>query len=260
MVFYAGLRSRCLFTILLCCIALHPVAGKIDRETVISRYNPHRNGTFYETPMQVGNGNLAFSVDVTGLQSLQPFNTLSSWGWHNSSLPTTPGQTRVDDFTGMQWWTQGRLVTYNQPNPAEKDISQWLIANPHRVNLIRIGYQFQGHEISNSTVTGVSQELDLSTGIITSNFLLNGVEVTTKTAVHPTIDSIAVEVSSRLLESGELSVFLDYPYASGQNKFDAPYVGVWNASSSHTTSAKIQGRTATIQHDLDATTYSTSVQ
>lgn len=37
--------------------------------------------------MQISNGNFAFGADITGLQTLLPFNTLSSWGWHNSSLP-----------------------------------------------------------------------------------------------------------------------------------------------------------------------------
>jgi hypothetical protein len=46
--------------------------------------------------LQVGNGNFAFGVDVTGLQTFNPFGTLSTWGWHNFSLPTTPGQTSVN--------------------------------------------------------------------------------------------------------------------------------------------------------------------
>lgn len=56
--------------------------------------------------------------------------------------PTTPGQTSPEDFTGLDWWTHGQLVNYDQPNPAEGEISQWLIANPQRVNPGRVGFVF----------------------------------------------------------------------------------------------------------------------
>ncbi|OOG00060.1 hypothetical protein ASPCADRAFT_393785 [Aspergillus carbonarius ITEM 5010] len=113
----------------------------IDRSQVVTRFNPYRNASSTSTPMQVGNGNFAFGADVTGLQTFLPYGILSSWGWHNSSLPanSTPS-----DFTGVDWWTHGRLVNYDMPNPAEAGISQWLIANPHRINLGRIGFVFGG--------------------------------------------------------------------------------------------------------------------
>lgn len=69
---------------------------KIDRRKVVQQFNPHRNASSTSTPLQVGNGNFAFGVDVTGLQTFQPYGALSTWGWHNFSLPTTPGQTSVD--------------------------------------------------------------------------------------------------------------------------------------------------------------------
>lgn len=246
-----------LFPFLLSC-TLSVACAKINRKTIVQQFNPYRNASA-ETPMQVGNGNLVFSTDVTGLQTFLPFNTLSSWGWHNSSLPTTPGQTSISDFTGLQWWTHGRLVTYDQPNPAEANISQWLIANPHRINLIRIGLDFQDKTVTEADLDDKTQSLDLYSGIIHSAFSLNGSKVTVQTAVSPDSDTIAVSVTSSLLSSGDLRVFFDYPYASGENKFDAPYVGLFNATANHTTSLQAQNHSATIQHDMDATTYFTAV-
>jgi hypothetical protein len=69
---------------------------KIDRQKVVQQFSPRRNASSNSTPLQVGNGNFAFGVDVTGLQTFEPFGALSTWGWHNFSLPTTPGQTSVD--------------------------------------------------------------------------------------------------------------------------------------------------------------------
>ena len=71
----------------------------IDRKRIVQAFNVVRNASS-DTPLQVGNGNFAFNVDITGLQSFKEFNTLSSWGFHNASLPTTPGQTNI---SGTNW-------------------------------------------------------------------------------------------------------------------------------------------------------------
>lgn len=230
-------------------------ATKIDRKSVVSSFNPRRNESSATTPFQVGNGDFAFGADVTGLQTFQPFNTLSSWGWHNDSLPTTPGQTSPADYTGLSWWTHGRLVPYAQPNPAEADISQWMVANPHRINLGRIGLHFAGEIVTEQDLSDIDQVLDLYTGTLRSSFEYNGTSVTVKVVADPHSDTVAVEIESQLLREQKLGVFFDYPYASGKNKFDAPYVGVWNATDNHTTSMQWDEGKALIQHDLDSTTY-----
>ena len=75
-------------------VTLATASEAIDRQTIIEAHNVQRNASA-STPVQVGNGNFAFGADVTGLQSFVEFNTLSSWGFHNASLPTTPGQTKI---------------------------------------------------------------------------------------------------------------------------------------------------------------------
>jgi hypothetical protein len=75
-------------------LLLAQVGVAIDRESVVRAHNVKRTASG-STPLQVGNGNFAFGVDVTGLQSFSEFNTLSSWGFHNASLPTTPEQTKI---------------------------------------------------------------------------------------------------------------------------------------------------------------------
>lgn len=73
----------------------------IQRQKIVQAYNVHRNASSKTTPLQVGNGNFAFGVDVTGLQTFSPFATMSTWAWHNFSLPTTPNQTSVKGETRM---------------------------------------------------------------------------------------------------------------------------------------------------------------
>jgi hypothetical protein len=75
-------------------------SSPIQRQQVVHAYNVRRNASSSTTPLQVGNGNFAFGVDVTGLQTFKPFATMSTWGWHNFSLPTTPNQTSIN---GEKW-------------------------------------------------------------------------------------------------------------------------------------------------------------
>ncbi|KAF2731735.1 hypothetical protein EJ04DRAFT_566635 [Polyplosphaeria fusca] len=233
--------------------------AKIDRRSIVQQFSLHLNKSDPYSPIQVGNGNFAFGVDITGLQTFIPHNTLSSWGWHNSSLPTTANQTSVVDFTGQDWWTHDRLVNYAQPNPDEKEISQWMIANPHRINLGRVGLWFKGRNVTENMLKKKNQTLDLWTGSVESQFSLDDEEVRIITVASPETDTVAVEIRSKLLDVGSLGVFFDFPYASGKNKFDAPFVGVWNATANHTTTLEAGSRGAIISHELDATNYLVSV-
>ncbi|KAL9064020.1 MAG: hypothetical protein Q9157_007990 [Trypethelium eluteriae] len=235
------------------------VDAAIDRQTIVRSFNPCRTASSNSTPLQVGNGNFAFGADITGLQTFLPYNILSTWGWHNSSLPTTPGQTSPADFTGLDWWTHGRIVNYDQPNPAENDISNWMIGNPQRMNLGRIGLSFGDHDVSESNLSSKIQHLDLYTGTIVSKFTYNGSKVEVQTFADPDSTTVAIEVNSALISTGQLGVFFDYPYMTYTNKFEAPFVGVFNATTNHTTSLQQNGRQAQIQHDLDSTSYLTTI-
>ena len=191
---------------------------QLDREKVVKRFNPKRNASSTTTPMQVGNGDFAFGADITGLQTFQPFNTMSSWGWHNDSLPNIPGESSPNDYVGLEWMSHGRLIPFAQPNPAKPAISQWMIANPHRINLGRIGLHFVGGNVTEASLTNKFQELDLYTGYLRSTFLYHGSNVTVEVLADPKASSIGVRIISELVRDRKLGVFFDYPYASGARK------------------------------------------
>lgn len=93
-------------------VALVEATSSINRQKVVQAFNVCRNGSSSTTPLQVGNGNFAFGVDVTGLQTFHPFSSMSAWGWHNFSLPTTLNQTSVDGETGgCALWVDIHLLT-----------------------------------------------------------------------------------------------------------------------------------------------------
>lgn len=249
----------------------------IDRRKIVENCNVRRNASSDSTPLQVGNGNFAFGADITGLQTFSPFATMSTWGWHNFSLPTTPNQTSIGgmsayfqplnlrlhqilaltgipDFTGLDWWTHGRLVNYDRPNPAEADISNWLIQNPQRLNLGNIGIYFGDSTVVEGDLSEKSQVLDLWSGTLISTFSYNGSQVKVETRAAADSDTVGIQIDSELLSSGGFGLFFDFPY-SDLNKFDAPYVGVWNATGNHSTSLEVSANQLVIEHVLDNNSY-----
>lgn len=227
----------------------------IQRRQVVERFNVHRNQSSDSTPLQIGNGNFAFGADVTGLQTFQPFAIMSTWGWHNLSLPAAPNQTSVNDFTGLDWWVHGRLVNFDQPNPAEAAISDWLIQNPQRLNLANIGLSFGDAQVTEAALVNKSQVLDLWTGTLVSSFSYNGYAVRVETRAATDSDTVGIRVSSDLLQTGGLGLFFDFPYPD-VNKFDAPFVGVWNATANHSSTVlEASDSQLAIHHCLDNNSY-----
>ncbi|KAL2149463.1 hypothetical protein VTH82DRAFT_8114 [Thermothelomyces myriococcoides] len=225
-----------------------------QRRRVVQSFNVHRNKSSDTTPLQVGNGNFAFGADVTGLQTFKPYAIMSTWGWHNFSLPTTPGQTSTDDYTGVQLWTHGRLVTYEIPNPNQSDISNWLRENPHRLNLGRVGFDFGRDNVTEDQLKFKSQELDIWAGKLSSFFVYDGHPVRVETWADPDSDTVAVNIKSSLLRKC-LGLFFDFPYPD-KEKFNAPFVGQFNLTSQHSTALERLSRdSARIRHTLQNMTY-----
>lgn len=221
------------------CVSLSSLAvtvagARIDRHAIVSRYNPVRNASSASTPMQVGNGHFAFGADVTGLQTFLPFAIMSDWGWKNDSLPAGTSEADIEAYRGVVW--DGVQYEFGGPQPMQ----QWLISNPNRVNLGRVGLYFKdgrGHtvNVTEDALLGKRQVLDLWTGTMTSTFVWEGENVEVLTVAAQNSSTIGVTVTSPLLQHGRLGVFLDFPWNDGSSKFEAPFVGVWNATSNHTT-------------------------
>lgn len=215
-------------------LVLIALASAIPRHAVVSRYNPVRNASSSTTPMQVGNGFFAFGADISGLQTFQPWAIMSDWGWKNDILPAGVTQEDVLTYRGVVW--DG--VQYEFGGPAAPQ--QWLIANPNRVNLGRIGLLYMdgvgnGQNITEADLSDARQELDLWSGTITSTFAVDGYNVTVKTYTAQSSSTVGIAIHSTLVQDGRLGLFLDFPWNDGSQKFQAPYVGYWNDTDSHTT-------------------------
>ncbi|KAF9700041.1 hypothetical protein EKO04_001646 [Ascochyta lentis] len=246
----------------LCYALLAPslVSCKIDREKIVSQFNIVRKSLIDNetTPLQVGNGNFAFNVDNTGLQTFLPFNTLSSWAWHNDSLPAN-GEL-PSDYKGLPRDTYGREVFYDIPDPKLKQATQWLISNPNRINLGRIGLRYKGATLGKSDITKPVQGLDLWSGVITSTFQVAGMSVKVVTQGDFDSDAVAISIQSDLVRSGDLQVELDFPFPpihSTKYKYEV-FAGVYDFPLNHTTTLIGDGTDSTsahIRHTLQETSY-----
>lgn len=234
-------------------------ATPIPRYDIVSRYNPVRNASSTSTPMQVGNGFFAFGADVTGLQTFQPWAIMSDRGWKNDSLPAGVTEEDILTYRGVVW--DG--VQYEFGGPAAPQ--QWLISNPNRANLGRVGLLFIGAqgEIANFTEADISdarQQLDLWTGKIKSNFTVQGQSVSVETSAAQSSSAVAFTVKSDLLSEGRLGLFLDFPWNDGSQKFQAPFVGYWNVTGNHTTQLHVgSGLGANVQAQINHTEVAATV-
>lgn len=228
--------------------------ARIDRQALVTRHNVRRTRSSPQSPLQVGNGNFAFGADITGLQTFVPFNTLSHWGWHSVPLPPGPGP---DKFAGQAWDTHGRPIHYPSPDPQQPALSQWLYANPNRINLGRLGLHLlkaDGSEASEADLMDCHQELDLWRGTLVSRFTLEGQPVRVRTGCHPALDAVAVRVVSPLIAAGRLSVFLNFPRDDGREF--AANVGAWDGDDQHQTEAVRRGtQRADIVHRQNESQY-----
>ena len=239
-------------------LPLSVMGEPIDREAVVKRHRVCTTGTLLKSPAQVGNGKFAFGMDITGLQTFVPFNTLSDWSWHSFPLPEGM---RAEDYRPVVVETHGKKIAYELRNPDQPELSEWLTKNPHRYNLGRIGFRLlreDGTEAREIDLGNAWQEIDLWTGVVYSRFELNRKEVKVRTVCHPDKDMIGVSIESELLNDGNMSIYLDFPYPDG--RYFKHYIGRYDTISGHTsTFEKLAPNSVRIARTMDDTHYYTTL-
>jgi hypothetical protein len=142
----------------------------IDRHALVSRHNVVLTEAGPKNILQVGNGEFAFGMDITGLQTFLPANTMSHWGWH--SFPMPPGERR-EDFKLESFDTYGRQVGYATSSKGQEELFRWLRENPHRLNLGKIALvitRTNGAAFALGDMRDARQTLDLWQGLVTSTY------------------------------------------------------------------------------------------
>jgi len=241
--------------------------GKIDRHALVSRHNVIVQRFDSLSSLSVGNGEFAFTVDPTGLQTFPdyyerngvPLGTQSQWGWH--SFDNNFGYQRREVY--RKYNVNGRQVPYLHAQNAvgrSKYATEWLRANPHRLHLGMIGFTIRkknGQPAEMKDIQHIRQELDLWNGEIRSYFEVEGDPVTVRTVCHPQLDMIAATVQSPLVTQRRISVRIRFPYPTGQ------WEGACNfrQPERHKTNMQyLNDRQVLFERELDATFYNVLLQ
>ncbi len=157
-------------------------AEPIDRHSLVSRHDPVVERFDPESPFSVGNGEFAFTADVTGLQTFPeayettiPLGTLSHWGWHSAP---NPNGWSIDKYHFTEFDAHGRMVGYADiPGDRRTPEIEWLRANPHRLHLGRVGFRLtksNGEPATPADLTDIRQTLRLWDGVLVSHFRFDG--------------------------------------------------------------------------------------
>jgi hypothetical protein len=195
----------------------------INRYELVTRHNPNLTNIDVKSPLTVGNGEFAYTVDVTGMQTLydlyldnaSPLCTMSQWGWHTTPVSGEQYRYTTQDLQMTEYEYGGRKVAYAvEKKRGNEEVYDWLRRNPHRINLGRIGFLYQGIEVQARDIDGVHQTLDLYRGMIESDFILGKTNCKVITCCHPEEDTLAFTIESELLHNGSLSIQLAFPYGS----------------------------------------------
>lgn len=195
-------------------------ASKIDRKTVVSRHNVHLSEADSLNSLTVGNGRFAMTVDVTGLQTFPdfyengvPLGTLSEWAWY--SYPAQR-EYRIEE-TMVDIESHGRKVPYARQHPSDTEAGKagnYLRQNPHRMHLAKLRFQFvkeDGSLAELSDIQSIDQTLDVWTGEIHSQYVIEGNPVSVITFCDQNTDKISVKVESELVKEGKLKVNIAFP-------------------------------------------------
>lgn len=210
-------------------------ARAIDRRRVVDRHAPVVRSIDPFSVLTVGNGEFAFTADLTGLQSFPesyaeiPLATQATWAWHSFANPS--GARLADAMS--EFSVDGRRVTYADQQASAA--GQWLRRNPHRLSLARIGLALQrpdGSPARPDDLAEVEQRLDLWSGTLSSRFRFDGHVVQVWTWAHPVLDLLAVRIVAPTLTATRRRIRIAFPYGASVHTGDP---ADWSAPERHRT-------------------------
>jgi len=217
-------------------VTLH--ATPIDREALVTRHNVVVRKVDPTAPLTVGNGGFAFTVDITGLQTFGdyyykngiPLETMARWCWAQDE---NPNHYTLDDASTD--FTQADGTTIRLPNKQGTPAGDWLRRNPRQHPLAQIALEWSdGTALKPEDIQEPEQTLDLWRGIITSHYKLGGVPVTVVTSCDPGTDTLAVKITSPLVQAGKLRARLKFPLGHDPAVKNTPALD-WSESPAHET-------------------------
>lgn len=232
----------------------------IDRDALLERNNPLVTSFDSLSSLSVGNGEFAFTVDATGLQTFPelytkgvPLGTQSQWGWHSFG---NPDNYRTEEYMKEFDFGRGHKEVYAcqfKEEGRQKGAADWYRMNPHRLHLGIIGLEL-GDSVKPADISDIHQTLRLMQGEIDSRFVLAADTFNVLTVCHPSLDMISAKVTDK----SHAGINLRFPYPTGGHADDACN---WDADDKHSTEiVSSDENNALLKRTLDSTTYYVSLR
>jgi hypothetical protein len=218
--------GRIMFALSFCFVFMNSAYSQnaINRQEVVQRHNVIIKDIDSLASLSVGNGQFAYTVDATGMQSFPetyqngiPLSTQSEWGWN--SFENTENYRIEESYSAFDQY--GRKVDYCiqlKTPERSKGASEWFRQNVHRLQLGNLGLEITKKDGSLALardIKSINQKLDLWTGEIKSEFTVEGEPVTVYTVSHQEEDRLAFKIISPLLKTGKIKIRLRFPYPTG---------------------------------------------
>jgi hypothetical protein len=195
----------------------------IDRFALATRHNVELHTPDTLGSLSVGNGEFAFTVDASGLQTFYsdyengiPPGTQAQWAWH--SIRNSEGYRREDvekNFESCDGSTAPYPIQHKEGRAGAA--TAVLRENPHRLSLGMIGLillKENGEEAKLSDLENLDQQLDLWTGKIESRYTVENTPVKVTLYAHQHEDRIGVRIESPLIDKQRLKIKFNFPYGA----------------------------------------------
>lgn len=247
-------------------LAITLVAGcveetSINRQALVTRHNVILHEADTLGALTVGNGEFAFTADISGLQTFPneyengiPPGTQSQWAWHsfhgeNYSLEDVNVTYESCDGTKVPY-----AVQHNEGKSGAA--TRQLRVNPHRLQLGLVGLimlKESGEPIRMEDLKNIDQRLDLWTGKIETSYEIENTPVKIELYAHQHEDLISAKVTSPLISAERLKISVRFPYGAECHTC-AGYD--WNNPRKHTTTiSSSSSERVLLKRQLDTTNY-----
>lgn len=241
---------------------------QIDRKALVSRHNITQTRFDAFSALTVGNGEFAFTADLTGMQTFPlhyekgiTLGTQSQWGWH--AFPNVEGyeldEVKKPYLVGAD--SIDYVYQFKQGTDARKVLaSEWLRENPHRLHLGLIGLEVEKSDhtpLAFSDIQNARQELNLWKGTLHSYFEIEGIPVAVTTVCHQEQDIVAFKIQSAWINKGALKVKLQFPFVAKGNT--NPGYDFSSEDLHQSTVLEASAHHAVLRHQIDTTTYYATV-
>ncbi len=237
-------------------------SNAIDRHALVARHNVVISAPDTLGSLSVGNGEFAYTVDVSGLQTFPEeyengisLGTQTQWAWHSFA---NERNYNLEDVAKEFESCDGTAAPYPVQHAEGRagEATRYLRGNPHRLHLGLIGLVLKkknGEIAALSDLANINQQLDLWSGKISTTYEVEGAPVHVTLYSHQKNDQIAAKIESPLISEGRLQVKMNFPYGKDCHTC-AGYD--WQNPAKHTSTLVLSDtHQASIKRELDSMNY-----